>query len=183
MKIKLALLSLCCGAALVMAQEGSMKTFYDFQLQDIDGNPLALESFRGKAVLIVNVASRCGFTPQYEGLEKIYRQYKDKGFVVLGVPCNQFGWQEPGSEAEIKKFCALKYRVSFPMSSKVDVNGDKRDPLYAWLAGEQAAYPGKIGWNFEKFLVGKDGQVAGRFSSKVRPEDAELTAAIDKALA
>lgn len=160
-----------------------MKAFYDFQVSDIDGNPLPMEAFRGKAVLIVNVASRCGFTPQYEGLEKIYREYKEKGFAVLGIPCNQFGWQEPGSEAEIKKFCSLKYQVSFPMSAKLDVNGDKRDPLYEWLAGDAAAYPGKIGWNFEKFLISKDGRVVGRFSSKIRPEDPELLAAIAKVLA
>jgi glutathione peroxidase len=161
-----------------------MTTLHDFKLKNIDGNETPLSSLEGHAVLVVNVASRCGFTPQYEGLESMYEKYKDRGLVVIGVPCNQFGAQEPGTEAEIKNFCESKYSVSFPLFAKVDVNGETRDPLYAWLTAEATGPkgPGDVTWNFEKFLVGKDGKVRGRYASNVKPESAELTGAIESAL-
>lgn len=160
-----------------------MATFHDFTLTAIDGTPLPLADFRGKAVLLVNVASLCGLTPQYAELEALWREAKDMGLVVLGVPCNQFGSQEPGSEAEIRQFCAMRYDVTFPMSAKIDVNGAGQHPLYAWLTGLGAAFPGRIQWNFEKFLIGRDGQVLARFDPTVRPQDADLKARIAEALA
>ena len=160
-----------------------MTDFYDFELQDIDGASLPLARFRNKAVLVVNVASRCGLTPQYTGLESLYREGQDSGLIVLGVPCNQFAHQEPGSAAEIKQFCALNYGVTFPLAGKIEVNGAGRHPLYQWLAGPGAAYPGDIQWNFEKFLIGRDGQVRARFAPDVTPQDAGLKTAIAEALA
>src|SRR5436190_22426042 len=133
-----------------------MANFHDFTLTGIDGDALPLDRYRGSAVLVVNVASRCGLTPQYEGLEALWREGKDMGLVVLGVPCNQFGQQEPGSEPEIRHFCSLNYDVSFPLAAKIDVNGPGRHALYRWLAGPEARYPGDIQWNFEKFLIGRD---------------------------
>jgi len=159
-----------------------MPNLYDFQLRDIDGDPLPLSRFQGQAVLVVNVASRCGLTPQYTGLEAVYREGKDLGLVVLGVPCNQFGKQEPGSPSEIKEFCSLNYDVSFPLSEKTEVNGPGRHPLYGWLAGPDARYPRDIQWNFEKFLIGRDGEVRARFAPDTTPQDAGLKAAIAEAL-
>ena len=159
-----------------------MNNFHDFELQDLSGEKLKLSSFQGNVVLIVNVASKCGLTPQYEKLEPLYQQYKDKGLIILGVPCNQFMGQEPGSSEEIQSFCSTKYNVTFPMSSKVDVNGDTRDPLYQFLAGDKAAFPGDIQWNFEKFLIGKDGTVINRFSPKTEPDDSTLMSDLIKAL-
>lgn len=156
-----------------------MASIYDISIQDIDGKPLATESLRGKAVLVVNVASRCGFTPQYAGLEKLHEELAGQGLVVLGVPSNDFGAQEPGTEAEIKGFCSTTYDVKFPMTQKVAVLGAGKHPLYAFLTGGG----GEVKWNFEKFLVGKDGQVVGRFSSKVDPQSPELRQAIATALA
>ena len=152
-----------------------MTTAYDFTARTLDGAPKPLADFRGKVLLIVNVASKCGFTPQYTGLEALQRRYAARGLEVLGFPCNQFGAQEPGDAAEIASFCALTYEVSFPMFSKIEVNGPKADPLYAFLKHEK---PGVLGteaikWNFTKFLVGKDGQVAGRFAPNVKPEALE----------
>ena len=126
---------------------------------------------RGKVLLVVNVASKCGLTPQYAGLENLYQTYRERGFAVLGVPCNQFAGQEPGSEADIQSFCSLNYGVSFPMSAKVEVNGSARHPLYRLLAGEGAEFPGDITWNFEKFLLGPDGRVLARFSPRTAPDD------------
>lgn len=160
-----------------------MTTFHHFTLTAIDGTPLPLADFRGKAVLLVNVASRCGLTPQYAELEALWREAKDMGLVVLGVPCNQFGAQEPGSEAEIREFCSTRYDVSFPMSAKIEVNGAGQHPLYAWLTGPDAAFPGRITWNFEKFLIGPDGAVRARFEPTVRPQDGGLKAAIAQVLA
>jgi len=159
-----------------------MPNLYDFDLTDIDGDPLPLSRFKGQAVLVVNVASRCGLTPQYTGLESVYREGKDLGLVVLGVPCNQFGKQEPGNAEEIKQFCSLNYDVSFPLAAKTDVNGANRHPLYQWLAGPGSRYPGDIQWNFEKFLVGRDGEVRARFAPDTTPQDAGLKAAIAEAL-
>jgi len=160
-----------------------MTSFHDFSVTDIDGQPLALSELSGKAVLVVNVASKCGLTPQYEALEKVYREYQDEGLVVLGLPCNQFMGQEPGTEADIKSFCETTFNVSFPLTSKLEVNGEGRDPLYAWLAGDDAKFPGDITWNFEKFLVGKNGEVIARFGPKTAPDDADVIAAIEAALA
>ncbi len=162
-----------------------MTTAHDFSHPDIDGRPASLSEHAGKVLLIVNVASRCGLTPQYRGLEAMQKAYGDRGLVVLGFPCNQFLGQEPGTEAEIKTFCATQYGVSFPMYSKLDVNGDGRHPLYAWLCSQSTKPegPGDIGWNFGKFLVGRDGAVLGRFSPKTEPDAPELKSAIEAALA
>jgi glutathione peroxidase len=160
-----------------------MSSLYDHAVERIDGQALPLSEFRGKPVLLVNVASKCGLTPQYEGLEALYRKYQDQGLAVIGLPCNQFAGQEPGSEEEIQSFCSLNYDVSFPLTKKIEVNGDGRHPLYQFLAGEGAEFPGDILWNFEKFLVGKDGQVVARFNPKVQPDDPDLVGAVEKALA
>jgi len=161
------------------------KTVYDFSLNSIDGQPTPLSNFKGKVVMLVNVASRCGFTPQYAGLESLYEKYKDRGFVIVGIPANNFGGQEPGTNQEIKTFCSAKYHVSFPMMAKVSVKGSDITPLYAYLT-DKGAHPdtgGEIGWNFTKFLIGPDGKVLARFDSKVEPESPEVTAAVEKALA
>lgn len=151
-------------------------------MKSIDGTDVDLGSYQGKVVLVVNVASRCGATPQYEGLQALYEKYKDKGFVVLGFPANDFGAQEPGSDDQIKEFCTSKYDVSFPMFSKITVKGADKPKLYQVLT-ETADPAGDIGWNFEKFLIGKDGKVAGRFKTRVSPDDAALVGAIEAALA
>jgi glutathione peroxidase len=161
----------------------SAGSIQDIPLKDIDGKDTSLKPYQGKVVLIVNVASRCGYTPQYKGLEAVYEKYKDKGLVVLGFPCNQFGSQEPGTSQEIKEFCSSKYNVTFPMFSKINVNGPDRHPLYIALAGKDSPFPGDIKWNFSKFLVGRDGKILNRFEPGTTPESPELTAAIDTALA
>lgn len=158
---------------------------YAFAVEDIDGKPLSLAKYRGKVVLIVNVASRCGYTPQYAGLEKLYRQYKDKGLIVLGVPSNDFGRQEPGSNAEIKEFCSTKYRTTFPMLSKVSVvKGPDQAPLYKYLTRqtENGVLDATVAWNFNKFLVGRDGRVIRHYASKVAPDDEAMRKAIEAAL-
>lgn len=149
-----------------------MTIAYDFSAKDIDGRERALSEFRGKALLVVNVASQCGFTPQYAGLEQLWRDYRDRGLVVLGFPCDQFGHQEPGDEAEIRNFCSLNYEVSFPMFAKVDVNGDAAHPLWKWLKQEKSGLLGlsAIKWNFSKFLIGRDGQVNKRYAPTDKPE-------------
>jgi len=157
----------------------------DFTMPSIDGADTPLATYNGKVVLIVNVASFCGYTKQYAPLEKLYRTYKDKGFTVLGFPANDFGAQEPGSDAEIKEFCSTKFDVTFPMFSKITVKGADKHPLYAWLTSGDgdASRAGEVAWNFEKFLVGKDGTIIGRYSSKVDPMSPELVSAIEAALA
>lgn len=152
-----------------------MTTAYDFSAKTLDGTDLSLDAYRGKAMLVVNTASKCGFTPQYTGLEKLWRKYEDKGLVVLGFPCDQFGHQEPGDEEEIKNFCSLTYDVSFPMFSKIEVNGGNAHPLYKWLKSEKAGLLGMEGikWNFTKFLVGKDGKVLKRYAPTDTPEKIE----------
>lgn len=158
-----------------------MTTAYEFSATSIDGQEVSLEQFRGKPLLIVNTASQCGFTPQYEGLEKLNREYGDRGLVVLGFPCNQFGHQEPGDADEIKNFCNLRYDVTFPMMEKIDVNGKDAHPLYDWLKSEKGSILGsRIKWNFTKFLVNRDGQVVDRFAPTVKPE--KLTGDIDKVI-
>lgn len=156
---------------------------HDIAVRDIDGKQTTLAAYKGKAVLIVNVASRCGYTKQYTGLEAIHQKYKDKGFVVLGFPCNQFGGQEPGTNEQIKEFCSSKFNVTFPLFDKIEVNGANRHPLYVELAGEDSPFPGDIKWNFNKFLIGKDGRILKRFDSAVAPESEEMIKAIDAALA
>ncbi len=161
-----------------------MPTLHDFTQNTLDGKPQKLADYKGKAVLVVNVASRCGLTPQYAGLEKLHETYGARGFEVLGFPCNQFGGQEPGSEAQIGEFCTTRYGVKFPMFAKLEVNGASRAPLYAWLTEARTAPdgPGDIAWNFAKFLVGKDGNVIARWNPRVAPDAPELAAAIEKAL-
>ena len=158
-------------------------SIYDIAVKDIDGKDTTLAAYKGKVVLIVNVASHCGYTPQYKSLEAVYQKYKDQGFVVLGFPCNQFGGQEPGTNEEIKQFCTSKYDVTFPLFDKIEVNGPNRHPLYVLLAGETSPFPGNIKWNFNKFLIGKDGKILKRFDSKITPDSPEATAAIAEALA
>ncbi|KAK3402924.1 thioredoxin-like protein [Sordaria brevicollis] len=153
----------------------SATTFYDFKPLDKKGAELPLSTYQNKVVLIVNVASKCGFTPQYAGLEKVYKEIKEKypdSFEILGFPCNQFGGQEPGTEEEISSFCQLNYGVSFPIMKKVEVNGDNATPLYEWMKNEKPGLMGlkRIKWNFEKFLIGKDGKVKGRWASTTKPE-------------
>ena len=161
-----------------------MTTAYDFKLKTIDGEQKSLADYRGKALLLVNVASRCGLTPQYTALEEVYRAMKDRGLVVLGLPCNQFAGQEPGTEAEIKQFCSTQYDVTFPLFGKLDVNGSARDPLYTWLTAQPTAPdgPGDIKWNFGKFLIDREGNVAARFSPTTAPTAPDVIDAIEKAL-
>ena len=155
---------------------------YDIPLKDIDAKPTSLKAYQGKVLLLVNVASRCGFTPQYTGLETIQKKYKEQGFTVLGFPCNDFGKQEPGSNAEIKEFCSSTYQVTFPMFDKLHVKGAEQHPLYLALTGKDSPVPGDVKWNFGKFLIGRDGKILKRFDSGVKPESPELAAAIESAL-
>jgi glutathione peroxidase len=159
-------------------------TVYDVQIADLQGKPLDLGQFRGSAALVVNVASRCGLTPQYATLEQIHERYADRGFTVLGVPCNQFGGQEPGSAEEIADFCSATYGVTFPMTEKVEVNGAGRHPLYQGLVDvpDAEGHTGDIRWNFEKFLVGPDGAVVARFGPRTAPDAPEVVSAIEATL-
>ena len=161
------------------------KSVYDFTMKDIDGKDVKLDAYKGKVALLVNTASKCGYTPQYEGLEKIYEKYKDQGFVILGFPANNFGGQEPGTNAEIKEFCTLKFKTSFPMFAKISVKGEDQHPLYKYLTSSDTdpKFAGEIKWNFNKFLVDKDGQIIARFDSKDTPEGETVTKAIENALA
>ena len=158
-----------------------MTTAHSFSFTSIEGKPLPMSAFKGKAVLVVNTASECGLTPQYKGLEALWKSRKDKGLVVLGVPSNDFGSQEPGSENQIKEFCEMRYGVDFPLTSKVHVVGGAAHPMFQWIAKElgEGATPR---WNFHKYLIGKDGSIAGTFGSRTEPDAAELTQAIDAAL-
>ena len=157
----------------------------DVEIGALQGGSAGLSQYAGRAVLIVNVASKCGLTPQYGGLERLHERYAEQGFTVLGVPCNQFMGQEPGSAEEIAEFCSATYGVSFPMTEKVEVNGDGRHPLYDRLTGfaDAEGHTGDIRWNFEKFLIGRDGKVVARFSPQTEPEAAEVVAAVESALA
>lgn len=155
-----------------------MSDFHSFELRTLEGKPLPLSTFKGKVVLVVNVASKCGLTPQYAALEALQKSYADRGFSVLGLPCNQFGGQEPGAAEDIQRFCSLNYGVSFPMGEKLEVNGEGRHPLYQWLVGEGD----DIGWNFEKFLIGRDGRVLARFSPRTAPDAPEVIQAVEKAI-
>ena len=158
------------------------QSLFDLAVTDIDGKAATLKAYQGRVLLIVNVASECGYTSQYQGLEAVFAKYRAKGLTVLGFPCNQFGGQEPGTNAEIKKFCSTTYRVTFPLYGKIEVNGANRHPLYAALAGKGSPFPGNIKWNFAKFLVGRYGRILQRFDSDAEPESPEMIAAIEAAL-
>ncbi len=162
-----------------------MTTLHDFTLRAIDGEDRSLKDLEGQVALVVNVASRCGLTPQYEGLQRLHDEYGSRGLAVLGFPCNQFKGQEPGTEAEIQTFCSSTYGVTFPLFAKVEVNGHGRHPLFAWLTSQstEPEGPGDVQWNFGKFIVGKNGAVLARFEPTVAPDDAALVAAIERALA
>lgn len=170
------------AATAIHAAPKAPSTIYDFTMNNIDGVPVQLSKFKGQVLLVVNVASYCGNTPQYKGLEAMYRKYKGQKFAVLGFPANQFGAQEPGSDSEIKEFCEKTYSVEFPMFSKIVVKGDGINGLYTWLIANSGSSE-DIHWNFEKFLIGRDGKVIGRFSPKTQPDDPKLVAAVEAALA
>ncbi len=159
-------------------------SIHEIELPRLDGKPESLADFAGKVLLIVNVASKCGFTPQYAGLEVLYERFSDRGFVVLGFPCNQFFHQEPGTSEQIQEFCSVNYGVTFPLFAKLDVKGDGQNPLYAVLSQfpDDSGKAGSVAWNFEKFLIGRDGRVVRRFRSKVTPENARLVEAIEALL-
>jgi glutathione peroxidase len=178
--VKKILFGLLFCATVLMATE---KSVHEFTLNSIDGQPAPLAAYKGKVVLLVNVASRCGFTPQYSALESVYEKYKDRGLVIVGIPANNFGAQEPGTNEEIKTFCKTKYSVSFPMMAKVSVKGGDITPLYQFLTDKSAQTGGEIKWNFTKFLIGPDGRVIARFEPEVTPDSAQVTSAIEKALA
>jgi glutathione peroxidase len=172
------------GALFFAKSLSAASSIHEFTLNSIDGQPVPLKQYRGQVVLIVNVASRCGFTSQYAGLEALYQKYKDHGFVVLGFPANNFLWQEPGTNEEIKSFCTRTYHVTFPMFAKVSVRGSGKTPLYQFLTDKKAnpSSGGEIGWNFTKFLVDRNGKVIARFSPRVPPEAPEVISAIEKSL-
>lgn len=184
--MKLTALAMIIGLGAIAIIGGSDRetSVYQFTLNDIDGSVVSLETFKGKVLLIVNTASRCGLTPQYEGLQAIYQKYKDKGLVVLGFPANNFGNQEPGSNEEIKEFCSTNYGVGFPMFAKISVKGEDKHPLYQFLtAGAgQPELAGEITWNFEKFLFDRQGRVAARFAPKTKPESKEIIKAVEALL-
>jgi glutathione peroxidase len=161
-----------------------MAKLHDFTLKTIDGTDRSLSDYKGKAVLIVNVASKCGLTPQYDGLQRLYEQYSGRGLEILGVPCNQFAGQEPGTSEEIQNFCTTNFNISFPLFQKVDVNGDAADPLYGWLTASEVGpeEAGDVKWNFGKFLANGDGEIIGRFAPPTEPQAEELIAAIEAAL-
>ena len=167
--------------ACVTAQASA--SVYDIKLNDLDGKPSSLAQYKGKVILLVNVASKCGFTPQYESLQALQEKYQAKGFTVIGVPCNDFGSQEPGTSKEIREFCTSKYNVTFPLMEKIHVKGAEQHPLYARLTGAGSEFPGDIKWNFGKFLIGRDGKVLKRFESKAAPDSQEVVSAIEAALA
>ena len=162
-----------------------MSSTHDFNAKTIDGQNKKLAEYRGKVLLVVNVASKCGLTPQYEGLQQLHTDLSSRGFAVLGFPCNQFAGQEPGTESEVKSFCETRYGVTFPLTSKIEVNGPGRTPLYEWLTQQQTAPegPGDIKWNFGKFVIGKKGEVVARFDPTVTPSSKDLRETIERALA
>ncbi|MEI6167539.1 MAG: glutathione peroxidase [bacterium] len=174
-------------AGAVQAQQKetpTMSSIYDFSVKQIDGKAGSLSEYKGKVLLIVNVASKCGFTGQYAGLQKLYETYKDRGLVVMGFPANDFLFQEPGSNQEIAQFCSLKFHVTFPMFEKITVTGGSMHPLYKFLTDKTTnpEFSGKITWNFNKFLIGRDGHILNRFGSRTTPEDKDVITAIEKAL-
>jgi glutathione peroxidase len=172
------------SGALKDGEKMTEKSVLDFTMKSIDGLDVKLDSYSGKVLLLVNVASKCGYTPQYKGLESLYEKYKDQGLVVMGFPANNFLWQEPGSNDEIKTFCSTKYNVTFPMFAKISVKGGKIDPLYKFLTSKETnpEFAGAISWNFNKFLVDRSGKIVARFSSKDEPESVKVEQAIEQAL-
>jgi glutathione peroxidase len=180
MKIMMALFSLLMVS--VVVAEGASNV-YQIPIKDIEGRVTSLKAYEGKVLLVVNVASKCGLTPQYKALEETYQKYKKSGLVVLGFPCNDFANQEPGSNDEIKEFCEVNYGVTFPLFDKLHVKGPDQHPLYAALTGATSPFPGEVQWNFGKFLIGKDGKILARFEPRTAPDAAEIREAIEKALA
>ncbi|MAO66524.1 MAG: glutathione peroxidase [Balneola sp.] len=177
------ILSLLLISIMAISMNTMKDSIYDFKMKDIDGNDVSLSDYKGKVILIVNVASKCGFTSQYEGLQELYEAYKDEGFVILGFPANNFKGQEPGSNEEIKQFCTLEYGVEFPMFSKVSVKGDDQSDFFKYLTEQSNQdFEGDIKWNFEKFLISKDGDVLRRYRSNVEPMSSDIVDAIEKEL-
>jgi glutathione peroxidase len=168
----------------IKMSEPAAKSVYEFSMKDINGKDVKLADYKGKVLLLVNTASQCGYTPQYKGLQMTYQKYQAQGFTVLGFPANNYGGQEPGSNDEIKEFCTMRYKVTFPMFAKISVKGEDQHPLYQYLTAKESnpQFSGDVTWNFNKFLVSKSGQIIGRFGSKVEPESPELTGAIEQAL-
>jgi glutathione peroxidase len=173
------------GAGETVEASTLKKSVFKYKMKDIDGKEVKLSKYKGNVLLVVNTASKCGYTPQYEGLEATYEKYRGKGYYVLGFPANNFGGQEPGTETEIKEFCTSKYKVTFPMFAKISVKGEDQDPLYTYLTSKEKNpdFAGDITWNFNKFLIDRDGKIVARFSSKVKPESDEVSQAIEKYLA
>jgi glutathione peroxidase len=180
MKMILTLAMVLCAAQIALAD--NEPALQNIPLKDINGKDTSLKDYAGKVILLVNVASKCGYTPQYKPLQALYEKYKDKGFVIIGVPSNDFGGQEPGTPDEIKAFCTDTYHVTFPLMAKVHVIGKEKCPLYAALTGSGAAFPGEVKWNFGKFLIDRNGQVVKRFGSSIKPETPEVVEAIEAAL-
>jgi glutathione peroxidase len=184
--VVLALAAVCIGLCLFCgdAASASSRSVYDFKMKDIDGKDVKLKKYKGNVLLVVNTASKCGYTPQYESLQATFDKYKDRDFYVLGFPANNFGGQEPGTEKEIKEFCTSKYKVTFPMFAKISVKGPDQDPLYAYLTNKEInpEFGGDITWNFNKFLIDKKGKIVARFTSKQKPDGPEVIAAIEKYL-
>ena len=179
MKILSILITLILGIGMNINSD----SIFDYKMKDIDGKEVSLDKYKGKVILVVNVASKCGYTPQYEGLQKLYETYKDDGLVILGFPANNFNGQEPGSDEEIKQFCTLNYGVEFPMFSKVSVKGEDQAELFSFLTQAQNPdFTGDIKWNFEKFLINKEGYLIRRFRSNVEPESDEIVSAVTEAL-
>lgn len=179
MKILSILITLILG----ISMNTNNDSFFDYKMKDIDGKEVSLDTYKGKVILVVNVASKCGYTPQYEGLQNLYESYKDDGLVILGFPANNFNGQEPGSDEEIKQFCTLNYGVEFPMFSKVSVKGDDQAELFSFLTQAQNPdFTGEIKWNFEKFLINKEGELIRRFRSNVEPESDDIVSAVTEAL-
>lgn len=179
----LLLASFLLGSPVTATNTGG-KSVYDFSMKTIDGKMVSLSTYKGKVLLVVNVASRCGFTPQYKDLEALYRKYRDQGFTILAFPANNFAGQEPGTDAEIKEFCTLNYDVTFPLFSKISVKGEDQHPLYQFLTSDEAnpSTSGEVKWNFQKYLIGRDGKVLAKFLSRVKPMSDEVTSAVEKAL-
>lgn len=179
--MKIFLIALATSIAMTFSSDDT--SFYDFKVKNIDDEEVALKEYKGKVLLIVNTASECGYTPQYEGLQAIYEEYKDQGLIVMGFPANNFNGQEPGSNEEIKQFCTLNYSVKFPMFSKISVKGEDQAELFSYLTSEENRdFTGDIKWNFEKFLISRNGELKRRFRSNVTPESKDITSAIEAEL-
>jgi glutathione peroxidase len=181
-------LAAVCGALCIYcasSTSAAATSVFDFKMKDIDGKDVKLKKYKGNVLLVVNTASKCGYTPQYESLQATYEKYKDKDFYVLGFPANNFGGQEPGTEKEIKEFCTSKYKVTFPMFAKISVKGADQDPLYAYLTSKETdpEFAGDITWNFNKFLIDRKGKIVARFTSKQKPDSPEVIEAIEKYIA